>query len=194
MNHSLMKPLKKLLICGLLPFWSYSLLAEEPAEPKAYLLANVATVRATVEAIDPTLRVVTLKTEKGEIEKYVVGPEVVNFPQLKVGDTVTSTLEESISVLHLKNATAQTIEEQKSLLEKAPPGGKPGGVAEEKIRVVTTIESVDKTASTVTLKFPDKSLRTLKVKNPENLKTADPGDTVIITSTKKIAVKVTPNP
>ena len=50
----------------------------------------------TIEAIDSTARLVTLKDSKGEMETIYCGPEVERFDALKVGDTVTFRYYESV--------------------------------------------------------------------------------------------------
>ncbi len=46
---------------------------------------------ATIQAIDATGRMITLKDETGVEDTYSVGPEVKRFNELKVGDTVKMT-------------------------------------------------------------------------------------------------------
>ena len=46
------------------------------------------TASATVKAIDPATRTLTLATEGGEDVSIQCGKNVVNFDQIKVGDTV----------------------------------------------------------------------------------------------------------
>ena len=45
-------------------------------------------VSATVEAIDQATRLLTVKGDDGSTASFVVGPEVKNFPQIRVGDKV----------------------------------------------------------------------------------------------------------
>ena len=53
---------------------------------------------ATIEAIDHTGRLVTLKGKDGNTETIYAGPEVKRFDELKVGDTVTFRYYESVAV------------------------------------------------------------------------------------------------
>ena len=50
----------------------------------------------TIEAIDQTSRVVTLKDPAGMLEYVYCGPEVQRFKELKVGDVVTFRYHESV--------------------------------------------------------------------------------------------------
>src|SRR5215211_7868665 len=44
---------------------------------------------AVVEAVDAAKRTVSLKNARGEMRTITAGPEVRNFDQIKVGDSVT---------------------------------------------------------------------------------------------------------
>jgi hypothetical protein len=145
--------------------------------------------RATITAIDPASRSVTLKGEKGEFE-VEVAPEVKNFDQLKVGDVVVATYTESIAV------------------RMAAPGESPpavgGGVTATPMdkgkatigREVTAslkVEAVDAAANTVTLSGPGGEKRTVDVVDPkirERLKTVKPGDVVVVTYTESLAMRL----
>src|SRR5688572_33207902 len=61
--------------------------------------AKTVSATATIQAIDSTRRMITLKTASGEEDSFAVGPEVKRFDELKVGDTVKLTYRESVVVL-----------------------------------------------------------------------------------------------
>ncbi len=50
----------------------------------------------TIEAIDHSARVVTLRNQAGLLEEVYCGPEVQRFEALKVGDTVTFRFYETV--------------------------------------------------------------------------------------------------
>ena len=52
---------------------------------------NSVTATATITAIDPATRSITLRTEKGDEDTFTVGPDVTRFNQLKVGDNIRVT-------------------------------------------------------------------------------------------------------
>ena len=54
-------------------------------------------ITTTIEAIDHTARLVTLKDEQGDSETIYAPPEVKRFDELKVGDKVTFKYSESIA-------------------------------------------------------------------------------------------------
>ena len=74
------------------------------AQMKTLSQGDMATVTATIEAIDHAGRLVTLKDQAdGHVETIYAGPEVKRFDALKVGDKVTFRYHESV-VLQLRKA------------------------------------------------------------------------------------------
>ena len=71
-----------------------------PAQAKkpAFEKSELRTVTATVEAVDQTTRMVTLKGPKGNTITFKAGEEVRNLPQVKVGDQVEAKYYESLVV------------------------------------------------------------------------------------------------
>ena len=56
--------------------------------PKPVTKENEVSATATIKAIDPATRSVTLRTENGDEDSFTVSPAVTRFDQLKVGDTI----------------------------------------------------------------------------------------------------------
>src|SRR5262245_5164228 len=74
-------------------------------EPGKGATANVVRISASVEAIDPATRTLTLKGPRGNVVDLVAGPEVKNFGQIKVGDSVVVRYVQALS-LELKKGGA----------------------------------------------------------------------------------------
>jgi Cu/Ag efflux protein CusF len=74
----------------------------------------------------------------------------------------------------------------------AKPGEKPGGTAGQSVTVTTTITGIDPAAGTVTLTGPGGQSRTIKARDPANLKKVQVGDLVDITYSEAVAVAVRP--
>ena len=64
-----------------------------------------ATVTATVTKVDSANRVLSLKGPKGDVVDVEVDPVVKRFPEIKVGDLLTVTYQESL-VLRLEKANS----------------------------------------------------------------------------------------
>ena len=146
------------------------------------------TMSATIEAIDRTSRLVTLKGEKGNLATMYVGEEMKRFDELKVGDRVTATYTESVAVaVRQPGQPAPT-----SGSEVKRSTDTPGGTATVQDTITVTVVSVDKANRSVTVKRTDGAEMSMRVENPKNLELVKAGDTVDITYTRALLLSVTP--
>ncbi len=150
--------------------------------------SNVVSVTATVEAINQKTRMVTIKGTEGRLVTFKAGKEVVNLPQVQVGDKVVLDYIESLAVRMAKPGEVR--DETVDLVGAAAPGSKPAAIGATETTVTATIEALDKKAETVTLKGPDGGVRIVKVQDPANLDKVEVGDTILITYTEAVALSV----
>ncbi|MDP3481268.1 MAG: hypothetical protein Q8R88_15985, partial [Desulfoprunum sp.] len=150
--------------------------------------ANAESVTATVEAIDMQTRMVTIRGPKGNSIIVHAGDEVVNLPQVRVGDEVVLVYVESVAVRMAEPGEVR--DESSKEVSRATPGSKPGVVKVNETIVSATIEAIDKVKTTATLRMLDDSLRVVKVKDPTILEKVKVGDTIVITSTEAMALSV----
>ena len=101
---------------------------EKKGAGKPGVVADVASITATVEAIDYDQRTVALKGPRGNIVVLKVGPDVKNFKQIKTGDRVTTKYFEH-TAFDARKPDEQPIAEEASAVEVAAPGEKAGGAA-----------------------------------------------------------------
>jgi hypothetical protein len=85
-------------------------------------VVGTTTVTATVVAIEPATRTVTLKDNRGRVVEVEVGEEVRNFDQLKVGDVVTTEYREAMSLSLMKTSGARSAT-QRLIEQRTAPGG-----------------------------------------------------------------------
>lgn len=164
------------------------------ADKPAMGAASLVTLSATVAAINQDTREVTLKDADGNETTVMVGEEVKNLPQVRVGDQVEVAYYESVSIAVLGPEQAEPEAAAISALETAEPGQKPAGKITTELSVVATIDAIDKDSETVTLTGPKGNSKTVKVRNPANLEKVAVGDRVLITLTQAVAVDVTGAP
>ena len=94
-------------------------------EPGAFAVGEVAT--ATVKAIDPAARTVTLETADGGSRTVTCGKAVINFDQIKVGDLVKAMAVGRVAVAVGKPGTADMSNaDDGAMIARAPKGDKPG--------------------------------------------------------------------
>jgi hypothetical protein len=144
---------------------------------------------ATIEAIDRSGRLVTLKGEKGNVATVYAGPEVRRFDELKVGDKVTATYYESIAMNVRKPGEPAPPPSGEAV---TPSKGAPGATAAVQDTVTVTVQSVDRANQSVTVKRQDGGIVSWRVQNPKYLEAVKAGDTVDITYTRALLLDVTP--
>ncbi|HXX09873.1 MAG TPA: hypothetical protein VEK05_00025 [Burkholderiales bacterium] len=150
--------------------------------------------QATVAAIDPKSRMVSLKTPDGKESTFYVDERVRNLPQVKVGDEVRIAYVVALAWKLNKSNKAAPSPEVETAVTRAEPGAKPAGGVARRISFTASVESIDLANGTVTLKGPEGNSRAFKARNPDNLKKVKVGDLVDITYTESVAVKLEPAP
>ena len=162
---------------------------EESTAYPAVVKERVAVMTATVAAIDLEKRVVTLQNQEGDVRDFRVGEEVVNLPQVKVGDIVTIKFFESIAVEIVKPG-ATTGAGENTTIVRAKPGEMPGRMITHQQKVLATVKAIDKVEGTISLTGPAGKTVRVKVENPENLGKVNVGDELLITFTEAQAIFV----
>lgn len=161
------------------------------AEPGVAGGAIVDTVRvsATVAAKDTVNRRITLLGADGRRTTFKAGPDIVNFPQIKVGDQVNATLTRELVVFVRPQGSAPGAGEA-AAVAVAPKGAKPGVLMAETAEVTATLVSMDMAVRTATLRFEDGATRTVNVRPDVDMTNYRPGDTVVIRVTEALAILV----
>jgi Cu/Ag efflux protein CusF len=182
------------LVCSAFVALSYHLTsaAEESSTPVTRHEAELTTVTATVESIDPESREVTLKGPHGDKITLKADKSVKRFGEIKTGDHVRASYYVSLAA-ELREPTA---EEKKNPLmvhegeTKAPETQSPGAAVARRVTAVTTIESIDRSAGTITVKGPRGNTVTSRVENPENLAKMQVGHKIVLTYTEALAISL----
>ena len=165
----------------------------DQTKPAAGGFSKTVEIQATVTAIDLKTRMVTLKGLEGNETTIYVDKRARNLPQVKVGDVVKVAYHEAVAWKVNESKKAVPTEAQ-AAEARAEPGQKPAGAVGQRITFTATIEAIDLANGTVTLKGPQGNSRTIKARNPANLKKVKVGELVDITYTEAVAIKVEPAP
>ncbi len=177
-----------LVASGLFLALAGSALAADTALPKPVVVKDKVTVKATIEAIDSTNRIVTLKGPKGELTTFPVDESVVRFDELKVGDKVTAEYYESVAYeIEAPGADTPT---GKAVAAAPIEGSKPGGAAITMTVDKVTIEAIDLATPAVTVRTADGDVLSFRVRHKQNLKNVKVGDVVVVTHTKALVISV----
>jgi hypothetical protein len=144
---------------------------------------------ANVTAIDQAKRTATLRGSDGKKFTVKVGPEAINFDQIRVGDRVNATVTEKI-VVHLDKEGTASGDGTAAVVALAPKGDQPGGLAAGTTQVTGKIIAIDAERRTATLRFEDGSTETLPVRDDVDLSRRNVGEQVVFRVTEMIAIWV----
>jgi Cu/Ag efflux protein CusF len=162
--------------------------------PPSMQREEVHEVSATVSSVDQSTRMLGLKGDDGSSTTFQVGPEVKNFPQIKVGDKVVVSYYRGIAAeLQPKGTPLSKKVDTIDLAATAQPGTKPGAAVGTATIATVVIEKVDTKANTVSFKRPDGVSRTLPVKSPEGqefIRKLKTGDQVEVLYAEAVAIEV----
>ena len=143
------------------------------------------------KSIDPKTRQVVIVGPNGNEFKTVLGDEVKNFNQIKVGDIVTLTHVE-ILVADIKKPSKveirERVETEKAV--RAKLGDKPAAASERQVSIVADVTAVDDKKGTLTIRGATRTLD-IKVKDPSVLKGVKVGTQIEAMVTEIIAIEVT---
>ena len=142
----------------------------------------------TIEAIDHSTRVVTLRNKAGLLEEVYCGPEVQRFEALKVGDTVTFRYFETVvTALSKPGARGAAVDDGhphsgRTGRHHRPPDHRHRHASRRSIR----------RRPAVTIRTAAGGRSVFKVQDVKNLEGYKAGDQVTMTYTRGLAVSVTP--
>jgi hypothetical protein len=150
------------------------------------------TITASVQAINPDTREVTLKGPLGNSVTFTVDQRVKRLKEIKVGDLVQADYYISIAA-ELRKPTPEEEKEPVVLLGaagKAPPGTSPAAGGLRRFKVVTTIEGLDRPTETITVKGPLGNYLTVRVADPVSLTQMRIGESIVVTYTEALAISL----
>ena len=158
---------------------------------KSISQAAAGKVKATIEAIDSTNRLVTLKEEGGESETFEAGPEVKRFDELKVGDNVVFHYMESLAYDLRKPGEASKGGAAGASASRGT-GKKPSASFFRAATATVTVEAVDPKVPSITVVGEDgeKITHLVKEENRKALEGVKPGDRIDISYTQTMSIDV----
>jgi hypothetical protein len=148
------------------------------------------TATATVEAIERSTRLVTLKEENGDYTEVTVPDDVKRFDTLKIGDKITVKYYENI-VLRLKLPGEKATDTDTGAVTPTP-GAKPGGTAALQRTITATITEIDPKVPSITFTGPNGWKHSSRVEDKEALKKVKVGDRMDITWTTAALISIEP--
>ncbi len=149
------------------------------------IVTTESTVKARVDRIERSIRVVTLRREGNVFQSIYVDPKVPGFDDLKVGDSVTVRYVESVIVQVRPGAALSDVRDS---TEEAKKAG--NDEVYQQMKTTVTIEEVDPQALTVTYRSKDNRKIMRTVTDKRLLDGIRRGDRVEVTMTRERAVSI----
>ena len=148
-------------------------------------LAQTYQTTATVTAIDPATRQVTLTAPDGSQNSFMAGPKVA-LDQIKAGDEVKVTVARELVVYLNPNDVPATT--SPAAMVRATPGVQPGVLMADTVELTATVEAVDLPKHEATLHISDGRSGTFKVRQDVDLTQVKPGAKVFIRTKAAAAI------
>jgi hypothetical protein len=157
-------------------------------------MASEVTVMGTVEAVDHKARTVTIRLAQGTAVTLDVPPTAMRFEQVKVGDAITATYYDRVS-LRLKPAGEAPVERTMEPTTVGTPGDLPGATRTRQHVSTVTITGWDPVNKVVSFTRPNGAAYSRRLLDTTDPKIADGlkvGDRVDVTRTEAVTVAVQP--
>ena len=152
------------------------------------LPTHTVTLSGTVEAIDHDKRVLSIKTDDGKFETLEVPQSAKRFDELKIGDKVSVTYNNTVMVrLKPPGETAvDTVSKTATMGQEA----RPGGTAGVERTITAAVAAIDKDTPSITFVGPNGWKYSRRVADPDVLDKVNVGDRVDITWNTDVTVAV----
>lgn len=147
-------------------------------------------ISAKVTAINQADRELTLVGPEGNELTVAVGPEAINFDQIKVGDMVNASVTQQL-VVGLGGPNASAGDDTAIVVAGAAKGEQPAGLAAKTTQVTGTVVVLDGLNRSATLQFQDGSTQVFPVRDDIDLTQRRLGEQVVFQVTEMIAIDVT---
>ncbi len=145
----------------------------------------------TVTKIDKKTRTIFFNNSEGE-SKFVAGPEIKNFDQIKKGDRLNVTYELAVAIELIKTKSdgiRSKVETSSEVTSK--PGEKPTRTITNTTTIIADIIAVDRAKKLVSVKGPSGKVTVVTVKNPQLLADVNVGEQVRVIYFDAMAASIT---
>jgi hypothetical protein len=157
------------------------------AQVSKTLTGEAKVVTATVEAIERSSRVVTVKKPDGQYDMLYMPAAIKKFDTLKVGDKITARYYETV-VLRLKAPGEPATDKSGGGVVRTE--GRPSGTASHQQTITATITAIDPAVPSITFTGPRGWTYSSKVEDKAALAKVKVGDKVDITWTEALVLSV----
>ena len=144
-----------------------------------------------VVKIDKKTRTITFKNKDGE-SKFVAGPDIKNFDQIKKGDRVNVNYELAVAIELIKTKSdGVRTKVETNTVTKSKANEKPSETITNQTTIVADIVEVNREKKLVSVKGPSGKITTVTVKNPALLADVKVGEQVKVIYFDAMAASIT---
>lgn len=144
-----------------------------------------------VVKVDKKTRTITFKNKEGT-SKFVAGPEITNFDQIKKGDRVNVTYELAVAIELIKTKSdGIRSKTETSSVSKSKANEKPAEKITNTTTIIADIVEVNREKKLVSVKGPSGKVTTVTVKNPALLADVNVGEQVKVIYYDAMAASIT---
>jgi len=143
-----------------------------------------------VLGINYKTRTITFKNKDG-VSKFVAGPEVKDFDQLKKGDHLSLTYELGVAIELIKTKSDGVRRKVETTTMSQTSGDKPSERLTNKTTIIADIVAVDRENKLVSVKGPSGKVTTVSVTNPALLNDVNVGEQVKVVYTDAMVASIT---
>ena len=161
--------------------------AVQAQAPAPNVVATESTITATVDRIERSSRVVTLRSAGNVLRTDYVDPSVKAFDDLKAGDVITLRFAESI-VVQVRPGAA--LSDERDLTAEAQKAGNKQVI--QQLRAVVIVEAIDAQGLSIEYRTKDGRKVVRPVTDKRLLEGLHVGDSIEVTLTRERAVSVEP--
>ncbi len=145
----------------------------------------------TVTKIDKKTRTIYFTNNEGE-SKFVAGPEIKNFDQIKKGDRLNVNYELAMAIELIKTKSDGIRSKVETASETTSKSGeKPARLISNTTTIIADIVAVDRAKKLVSVKGPSGQVTTVTVKNPQLLADVNVGEQVKVVYYDAMAASIT---
>lgn len=146
----------------------------------------------SVVKVDKKTRTITFKNKEGE-SKFVAGPEIKNFDQIKKGDQLSVTYELAVAIELIKSKSDGVRSKVESnTVTSSKANEKPAETIANKTTVIADIVEINRDKKLVSVKGPSGKITTVTVKNPTLLADVKVGEQVRVIYYDAMAASIAP--
>ena len=166
--------------------------AAKPAVIDAAVTDNVYQLyEGEVVKVDKKTRTITFKNKEGE-SKFVAGPDIKNFDQIKKGGRVNVNYELAVAIELIKTKSdGVRSKTETNTVTKSKSTEKPSETITNKTTIIADIVEVNREKKLVSVKGPSGKITTVTVKNPALLADVQVGEQVKVIYFDAMAASIT---